>query len=125
MAMLILPDGIHWIRQMWDEKRGTTSSDISYQNITKGEFFALKGQPDVAVLDVRTLMEWNQGHVEGAILLDYNSSSFAQDVAKLDTSKTWLVYCRSGRRSAIAADIMLKNGFTNVKNVKTGQAGLF
>jgi rhodanese-related sulfurtransferase len=132
MAMLILPDGINWVKKTWDERRGTSEASISGQpphakvaNINKDEFFALKDQPDVAVLDVRTRMEWNMGHVKGATLLDINSSSFAADVAKLDTSKTWLVYCRSGRRSAIAADIMIKSGFTNVKNVRTGQNGLF
>lgn len=132
IAVLILPEGYNWLRKTWDEKRESTEASIegqpsraTYANINKDEFFALKDRPDVAVLDVRTRMEWNLGHVEGATLLDINSSSFAADVAKLDTSKTWLVYCRSGRRSAIAAEIMIKNGFTNVKNVKTGQNGLF
>ncbi len=132
MAMLILPDGINWVKKTWDEKRGTSETSISeqtsratYANINKDEFFALKDQPDVEVLDVRTRMEWNMGHVKGATLLDINSSTFAADVAKLDTSKTWLVYCRSGRRSAVAAEIMIKSGFPNVKNVKTGQSGLF
>lgn len=134
MAVLILPDGVNWVKKTWDEKRGTMETTqggvgqpprARVANINKDEFFALKDQPDVAVLDVRTRMEWNMGHVKGATLLDINSSMFAADVAKLDTSKTWLVYCRSGRRSAVAADIMIKSGFTDVKNMKTGQSGLF
>jgi rhodanese-related sulfurtransferase len=134
MAVLILPDGVNWVKKTWDEKRGTM--DVSeagvgqppratYVNISRDEFLALKDQPNTVVLDVRTKMEWNMGHVDGATLIDINSPTFEAEVKKLDPSKTYLVYCRSGRRSALAANILIKNGFTDVKNVKTGQSGLF
>lgn len=135
MAMLILPDGINWVKKTWDEKRGTmdvSSATVAGQppratfaNITRDEFLALKDQPNTVVLDVRTKMEWNMGHVDGATLIDINSSDFSAQIDKLDPSKTYLVYCRSGRRSASAAQIMIDKGFTDVKNVRSGQAGLF
>lgn len=134
MAVLILPDGVNWVKKTWDEKRGTM--DVSEAgvaqppsarvvNISRDEFLALKDQPNTVVLDVRTKMEWNMGHVDGATLIDINSPTFEAEIKKLDPSKTYLVYCRSGRRSALAANILIKNGFTDVKNVKTGQSGLF
>lgn len=126
IAMLILPDGYNWLRKTWDGGRGTSdASQASYSNITRDEFFAQKDQPNTVVLDVRTKMEWNRGHVAGATLIDINSGAFEAEVAKLDKSKTYLVYCRSGNRSSVAANIMIKQGFTDVKNVRTGQSGLF
>lgn len=134
MAVLILPDGINWVKNKLDEGRGTLDvaqagagqpPRANYVNISRDEFLALKDQPNTVVLDVRTKMEWNMGHVDGATLIDINSPTFEADVQKLDPSKTYLVYCRSGRRSVLAANILIKNGFTDVKNVKTGQAGLF
>jgi rhodanese-related sulfurtransferase len=134
MAVLILPDGINWVKNKLDEGGGTMQSAeagvgqpprATYVNISRDEFLALKDQPNTVVLDVRTKMEWNMGHVDGATLIDINSPTFEADVQKLDPSKSYLVYCRSGRRSALAANILIKNGFTDVKNVKTGQAGLF
>lgn len=134
MAVLILPDGINWVKNKLDGGRGTTDvaqagagqpPRANYVNISRDEFLALKDQPNTVVLDVRTKMEWNMGHVDGATLIDINSPTFEAEIKKLDPSKTYLVYCRSGRRSALAANILIKNGFTDVKNVKTGQGGLF
>ncbi len=132
IAMLILPQGMNWMRKTWDGNRGTIevradgqASQPNYVNINKDEFFELKDQSNVVVLDVRTKLEWNQGHVKGATHLDINGGSFETDIAKLDPSKTYLVYCRSGRRSVSAAEIMIQKGFTDVKNVRTGQSGLF
>jgi rhodanese-related sulfurtransferase len=134
MAMLILPDGIHWVKNKLDGGRGTSEVSeagvaqppkASYVNITRDEFLAQKDQPNTVILDVRTKMEWNMGHVAGATLIDINSADFDAKIDQLDKSKTYIVYCRSGNRSSIAANIMIKKGFTDVKNVRTGQSGLF
>jgi rhodanese-related sulfurtransferase len=63
--------------------------------------------------------------VAGATLIDINSADFDAKIDQLDKSKTYLVYCRSGNRSSTAANIMIKKGFTDVKNVRSGQSGLF
>jgi rhodanese-related sulfurtransferase len=89
------------------------------------EWMQAAQSPGTVIIDVRTKMEWNMGHVAGATLIDINSADFDAKIDQLDKSKTYLVYCRSGNRSSTAANIMLKKGFTDVKNVRTGQSGLF
>ena len=62
--------------------------------------------------DLRTAAEYSQGHIAGAINIDVESAGFETAVSQLDKSKTYLVYCHSGRRSAIAADHMHSDGLT-------------
>lgn len=64
------------------------------------------------VIDVRTPEEYAAGHVEGARLIDVQSESFDDEVATLDPELTYVVYCRSGNRSAQAAGRMAAAGFT-------------
>lgn len=76
----------------------------------------LLAKPTTEVLDVRTPVEFMTGHLEQARNLNVSNDDFAQQVAKLDTSKTYVVYCRSGKRSSKAADIMYQKGFHHVVN---------
>lgn len=55
------------------------------------------------VLDVRTPEEFAEGHVEGAVLVDIMDPSFEDEIAALDPAVPYVVYCRSGNRSATAA----------------------
>ncbi|NML66109.1 rhodanese-like domain-containing protein [Hymenobacter sp. RP-2-7] len=73
-------------------------------------------QPGTQVLDVRTSPEYMLGHLPQAKNLNVNSDDFAQQVAQLDTSKTYVVYCGSGVRSAKAAEQMAQKGFHHVVN---------
>ena len=67
------------------------------------------------VLDVREQDEFDAGHIPGAILIPYTEIEHkAQDMLP-DKDKLILVYCRSGRRSKIAAESLAKLGYTNVK----------
>jgi phage shock protein E len=66
------------------------------------------------VIDVRTPAEFAQGHVAGAVNIDVEAPDFATQIKALDPKAPYLVYCRSGRRSAIAADEMAKAGFTSI-----------
>ena len=68
------------------------------------------------VLDVRTPVEFMTGHLDQARNLNVSNDDFAEKVAKLDTTKTYVVYCRSGKRSSKAADIMYQKGFHHVVN---------
>ena len=72
---------------------------------------------DVVIIDVRTPDEFAQGHLEGAINLDVESGGFEAGLADLDPTAAYSVYCRSGRRSAMAADVMAENGFTEVTDL--------
>lgn len=66
------------------------------------------------VIDVRTPEEFASGHVTGAVNIPVEAADFSDRIAELDPKASYLVYCRSGRRSAIAADIMAQAGFTDV-----------
>lgn len=74
----------------------------------------------VLLLDVRTPKEYNDGHLKGAVLINYLGNDFTQEVSKLDKSKPVYIYCRSGSRSSDAQGEMLKMGFTNVINLEGG-----
>lgn len=73
---------------------------------------AVKTDTTAVILDVRKSSEYNEGHICGAILLDFlDTDSFMEGIDKLDKSKTYYIYCRSGRRSHNAALKMKDKGF--------------
>lgn len=71
------------------------------------------------IIDVRTPAEFSEGHVEGAINLDLEGGVFEAEYSKLDPSKSYIVYCRSGRRSGVAASILKDNGFVDIVDLQT------
>ncbi len=58
------------------------------------------GNPAFVLLDVRTPEEFAHGRIAGAVNLDYRGADFQGDLARLDRSRTYLVYCRTGNRSS-------------------------
>ena len=66
------------------------------------------------IIDVRTPAEYAAGHIAGAQNIDVEAADFASKIASLDKEAPYLLYCRSGRRSAIAAEEMAKAGFTDI-----------
>ena len=70
-----------------------------------------------AVIDVRTPEEFAEGHLDGALNLNIEGSSFAADIAKLDPAGTYVVYCRSGNRAGKAVTAMQQIGIANVSNL--------
>jgi phage shock protein E len=64
------------------------------------------------ILDVRTPGEIAEGHLEGALFVDFMADDFRDKVAELDKSADYLVHCRSGNRSGQAVVIMAELGFT-------------
>lgn len=82
-----------------------------------------KGSPDLVILDVRTDEEFTAGHIEGAENIDVKSESFKDDVGKLDKSKSYIVHCRTGRRSETAVQIMEDMGFTDIYWMQDGIVG--
>lgn len=64
------------------------------------------------VLDVRTPEEEVEGTIKGALKINLMDAAFPEKVMKLDQTKTYYVYCRSGGRSATACQFMEKNGLT-------------
>ncbi len=93
-----------------------TEKEAVYLNITATEAKTIMDEGgDYVILDVRTEEEFAEGHVPGAILIPHDRIN-AQASEKLpDKDKLILVYCRSGRRSKLAAEALLALGYKNIK----------
>ncbi|AFK04267.1 Rhodanese-like protein [Emticicia oligotrophica DSM 17448] len=93
----------------------------TYENVSATDFRKLISEnPDAIILDVRTPAEFSQGAIKGAVNMDIMEADFGTKVAKLDKSKTYLVYCRSGNRSGSACSSMRTEGFDKVYNLAGG-----
>ena len=66
------------------------------------------------VIDVRTPAEYDQAHIVGAINIDVDGADFADQIAELDAKEPYLLYCRSGNRSAVAAGQMEDIGIKDI-----------
>jgi len=66
------------------------------------------------VIDVRTPAEYQAGNIDGALTIDVQAADFADRIGELPKDDTYVVYCRSGNRSAAAIDIMTDLGFTSL-----------
>jgi rhodanese-related sulfurtransferase len=84
---------------------------------------ANRSNPDFVLLDVRTAEEFIVQRLAGAVWLDFNSPNFSLLVSQLDKNKSYLLYCRSGRRSAAALQTMKQLGFRKVSQLKDGIIG--
>ena len=74
----------------------------------------------LVILDVRTPQEYSSGHLNGSINLDFKSPSFSDQIARLDQNKAYLLYCRTGIRSARASLLMRSLGFRKLYNLTKG-----
>ena len=94
------------------------------ENITAQEAFTLiqnnQENPEFVIIDVRTPGEFADGYIEKAINIDFRSEIFRDEVNNLDTSKTYLIYCRSGVRSWNALNIMAELNFREAYNMLGG-----
>lgn len=90
--------------------------DIMYQQITAHEAKNIMDNTEnYIILDVREADEYAAGHIPGAVLLPYTEIEQKAENVLADKAQTILVYCRSGRRSKIAAESLAKLGYTDVK----------
>lgn len=80
----------------------------------------IKATPNAQILDVRTPEEYATGHIENSDNVNWNSDSFVSRTDKYDKTKPVFVYCKSGGRSAKAADKLAQLGFTSVYNLDGG-----
>ncbi|MBO6525180.1 MAG: rhodanese-like domain-containing protein [Balneolaceae bacterium] len=123
LLLLILPISCSQKEPSTQETTQAQSVSSEYEDITTSEFNAeySSTDPNVVILDVRTDREFEAGYIPNAFQLDFMSPDFKTEVAKLDTSKTYVVYCQSGRRSSAASKIMTQElGFKDVKNLDGG-----
>ena len=83
----------------------------NYENTDVKGFAELTANPNVIVLDVRTAEEYKEGHIDGAVNIDVKQGDFLKKAkSALPIDKKIAVYCRSGRRSANAAEMLAKEG---------------
>ena len=96
--------------------RAENNQEAVYVNITAEEAKQIMDSEEgYIILDVRTQEEYDQGHIPGAILIpDTEVEVTAEDVLT-DKDQLILVYCRSGRRSKLASEILVELGYTNIK----------
>jgi len=79
-----------------------------------------QNNPDFIIIDVRTPEEFDEGHLEDAVNIDFYSDMFAGDLSSLNKGKAYLIYCRSGGRSGNTLNIMEDEGFLEVYNIVGG-----
>jgi len=81
------------------------------------------GDSDFAILDIRTPGEFQSGHLQSAILVDFYSQTFADQLSRLDKKKTYLVYCRTGNRSTSSLSLFKKLKFEKIYHMSNGISG--
>ena len=74
----------------------------------------------VILVDVRTPKEFNEGHLENALNIDWLGDNFAKDFEKIDKKETIYLYCKSGGRSAAATKFLDSLGYENIVDLKGG-----
>jgi phage shock protein E len=125
IALLILiglPGGAVLLRaaDVTKPPAGSPAEQKAYKDVNAAQFDKLRANKKSVVLDVRTPAEFAAGHIPGAINIDWNSDEFQKKVSELDKSKTCLVNCASGGRSAKACDKLSKLNFTDCYNLLGG-----
>ena len=73
-----------------------------------------KGNSNFVILDIRTPEEFRDGHIEGAVNVDFRSEKFGTEIDRFDKNKTYFVYCRTGNRSHDALNLMGPLGFRSI-----------
>ena len=87
-----------------------------YMNITAEEAKQIMDSEEgYIILDVRTQEEYDESHIIGAVLLSLDDIEDKAHVVLPDKDQLILVYCRSGRRSKIAAEALVELGYSNIK----------
>lgn len=87
-----------------------------YVNITAEEAKQIMDTEEgYIILDARTQEEYDEGHIPGAIVISHEEITEKAEEVLTDKDQLILVYCRSGRRSKIAAEALVELGYTNIK----------
>lgn len=90
------------------------------KNINPSEARKLIETEEVIILDVRAPWEFAEGHIKNAQNLDFTDPDFSDNLEKLDKTKNYLVYCKTGRRGRMALNIMENMGFNGLYNLMGG-----
>lgn len=97
-----------------------TTNLFDASHVTADQFALAVETEGVTVIDVRTPEEFAAGHIPGAININVESDDFVGQIALLDPTASYAVYCRSGNRSRAAINIMTLAGFTSLVGLEGG-----
>ena len=94
-------------------------------NLSETEWVKLHDETEKSVIiDVRTDDEFSTGYIGGAVNIDfYMGNEFMSEIDKLDKSKSYFIYCKSGARSGQTCELMKQKGFKKVYNLEGGILG--
>ena len=93
------------------------SSEINI--ISESDFVEIQDS-DYTLIDVRTQDEFDLGHIDSAINLDFYSETFQNDILSLPKNETIVLYCRTNNRSSKTANILKENGFKEIAVLEGG-----
>lgn len=90
------------------------------QSLSAKDFKQALKEKDYVLLDVRTPQEFDDGHLEGALLVDLISGEFFEYAEDVDTNKSYALYCRSGNRSKMAIQLLEQKGCQDIIELDGG-----
>jgi len=94
------------------------------ESISKVDVVAFKEailtNSEIQLIDVRTPKEYEEGHIENAVLIDFFLEDFSTKIQELDKDKPVYLYCKSGGRSGKSSKILAELGFTEIVDLKGG-----
>ena len=96
---------------------GSCTEKFKYISVEEFDSFSFD---EFKLLDVRTLEEFESGHIFTAINIDFFSTNFIDEIKEFDTSLNIILYCRTDNRSSKSAKILADNDFKNVYIIKGG-----
>ena len=112
------------VENLLKEQPDLSVKEIKIENIKASAAESLlRENPNMTVLDIRTPKEFYLGHISKAINIDYKDDNFEEELKKLDRNQTYLMHCRSGRRSGLALENFSKLGFQHIIHVTDGILG--
>ncbi len=100
-----------------------STGKATFAELTAKEAAVLITEKKPLILDVRTPNEYYSGHIEGAKLIPLQQLDARISELNAYKNKDILVYCRSGNRSTVASQILIKNGFSKLHNLRPGIRG--
>ena len=105
-----------------DPQETSAAAPAGFLLVEPEEAAAIIADPpdDLVILDVRTQEEFDEGHIEGAVMLDFYRDDFETELADLDPNVPYVVYCRSGNRSGQTIALMEDLEFRTVADVDGG-----
>ena len=95
------------------------ATKITHKNAVQSSEW-IKSNADTIVLDIRTPKEFNSGHIDGAININFYDADFATQISTLDPSKQYVVHCRSGGRSGKSLTTFKSLGFSHIVHMDGG-----